>query len=268
MSESARRPVIAITSDYAPEKDWHFTTNAYMNAVRGAGAVPIMTGPVIRTPQDYSGCREEWLEKVDIEPEILDGVDGVLFSGGCDVDPALYGEPCYKRNGYITPWRDIWEIALLKECMRRKMPVFGICRGIQLMAAALGAKLRQDVYTADRYTPEDFDSTKVLQHRQEAPNWYGIHSVSTKQGSRLSQILGPQAWVNSFHHQCVAPGTWPYEITAMAPDGTIEGIEIADYPYFVAVQWHPERMQNDPKMRRLFSCFADACRMYHTEKKG
>lgn len=261
------RPVIALTADYIPDKEYHYMTNAYLKAVRLAGGVPVVLCPAAQIPADFSGSREEFLSRVDVESEILDRVDGVIFAGGYDVDPAFYGDPVLVQNGYVSPWRDAWEIRLVKTCMDRGMPIFGICRGIQLLGAALGAKLHQDVAVKDKYDTPDFDPSRVLQHEQKAPNWYGMHEITTMPGSRLARIMGERAWVNSFHHQAIA--TVPegaFSVTAHATDGTIEGIEISSYPYFVGVQWHPERMTNDPKMRMLFQEFAGACSAYRKKE--
>ena len=164
--------------------------------------------------------------------------------------PTFYGEQPSKDCGGIFPFRDAFEINLARECIRRDIPVFGICRGIQSLAVALGAPLTQDVYT------EETDR----QHGQRAVNWYPTHKVRTLKGSRLEEMIGEEAWVNSFHHQCIKKDqeSYPFTITAWSQDGLIEGIEKPELTYFVGVQWHPERMITDPKMRGLFEHFVQA----------
>ena len=119
------------------------------------------------------------------------------------------------------------------------------------MASALGAELIQDVGR------EDTDR----QHFQRAVNWYPTHRVTTAEGSQLRALVGETAWVNSFHHQAIKKGqeNYPFTVTAWSEDGLIEGIEKPELKYFVGVQWHPERMITDPKMRGLFEHFVEVC---------
>ena len=249
----SRRPVIGITADYDPERAGgsHIIFNSYIESIRKAGGVPLLLMPTVRTPENWSGDREEFLRMNPVEEELLACVDGILFTGGADVDPQFYGEQPSKACGGFFPFRDAYEINLVKICVERDIPVFGICRGIQSLAAGLGAKLIQDVNVQDT----------DRQHGQRAINWYPTHKVRTLPGSRLEMLVGPEAWVNSFHHQAILPGqeSYPFEITAWSEDGLIEGIEKPELTCFVGVQWHPERMVTDPKMRGLFEHFVRVC---------
>lgn len=245
-----RKPIIGLTTDFDQDRQAHYLYNSYVESIRKAGGVPLLITPTVRVPENFSGDRDEFLSLCPIEEEMLELLDGVLFTGGADVDPNFYGEQPSKDCGGIFPFRDAFEINLARECILRDIPVFGICRGIQSLAAALGAPLTQDVYT------EETDR----QHGQRAVNWYPTHKVRTLKGSRLEAMIGEEAWVNSFHHQCIKKGqeSYPFTITAWSQDGLIEGIEKPELTYFVGVQWHPERMITDPKMRGLFEHFVQA----------
>lgn len=241
-----KRPLIAVTGDYNPTSNQYYLKQEYMNAIWLAGGAPVAIYPKIEIPQEWSGEAANWIRAYEIEEEVMDAVDGILFTGGDDVDPALYGEPALTVSGEVCPFRDIFEFRLVQEAVQRNIPSFGICRGIQTMAAALGVKLCQDV----------FQSGTRHQHQQKAPTWYPTHTVYMEEGSQLRSILGAEARVNSFHHQAIAAGQeYPFVITARSADGIIEGIEKPELAYFVGVQWHPERMMQDPLQRGLFETF-------------
>lgn len=253
-----KRSIIAVTGDYNPQTGLYYLKQEYMNAIWLAGGAPVVLYPKLTIPREWSGEAAKWLEQYALEPELLEAVDGILFTGGGDVDPAFYGEAALRENGEICPFRDVFEIRLVSEAVRRNIPCFGICRGIQLMAAAMGAKICQDIFV----------NGAPYQHQQKAPTWYPTHSVHTEEGSQLRQILGASARVNSFHHQAIAKGQeYPFEITAYSEDGVIEGIEKPELAYFVAVQWHPERMMQDPLQRALFETFVRKAAEYgHSDR--
>lgn len=249
----SKRPIIAVTGDYNMQTNLYFLKQEYMNAVWLAGGIPVIICPQIHIPQEWSGAAAKWTQQYEIEEELLEGVDGILFTGGNDLDPVFYGENVHQENGEICPFRDVFEIKLCKEAVKRDIPSFGICRGIQLMAAATGAKLYQDIHE------EMSGLQRCYQHQQKAPTWYPTHEVRTKEGSKLRSILGAGARVNSFHHQAIArQESYPFVITAESQDGVIEGIEKPELSYFVGVQWHPERMMQDPLQRALFERFVNA----------
>ena len=248
-----KRPVIGITADFDPERagGTHLIYNSYIEAIRKAGGVPLLLMPTVRTPENWGGDLDEFLQMNPVEEEILACCDGVMFTGGADVDPRYYGEQPSRDCGGFFPFRDAFETNLTRICVERNIPAFGICRGIQAMASALGAELIQDVGR------EDTDR----QHFQRAVNWYPTHRVTTAEGSQLRALVGETAWVNSFHHQAIKKGqeNYPFTVTAWSEDGLIEGIEKPELKYFVGVQWHPERMITDPKMRGLFEHFVEVC---------
>jgi putative glutamine amidotransferase len=167
----------------------------------------------------------------------LDGAAGLLLAGGADVEPSLYGEPRDARTEQPDAERDRIECALLGEALERDIPVFAICRGLQLMNAALGGKLTQHV---------DGHSQRKVRD---------AHEVAIAPSTRLASILGEGRYlVNSRHHQCArvpAPGL---VVSAVAPDGVIEALELPGKRFALAVQWHPEaRMDGaDAKLLQAF----------------
>lgn len=232
-------PIIGITARHADTKERLPAVQilrAYVMAIVDAGGAPILIPPDL--PED--GWRV-----------LLDRLDGVLFSGGADIGLEHFnGEPHPTVD--VEPVRDALELPLLRAAVDADKPLLGICRGFQVMNVALGGTL---------YTHILDQLPNALQH-----DWGGkprdtlAHSIRVEEGTRLADILGaPLLDVNSLHHQGIkdlAPGLKP---TAYAPDGLIEGIELPDRKFAMAVQWHPEWMTSHEEMRRLFARFVEAC---------
>lgn len=181
---------------------------------------------------------------VDCDPdEIIEHLDGVVLTGGADIDPAHYGQDPHPDLGAIEPDRDAYELALLAAADRKGIPVLGICRGMQLINVARGGTLAQHV---DDHA--EWDLTPDTE----------IHPVAFTEGSCLAGLYGPSAPVNSLHHQVVDQVGEGLSITAVAPDGTIEALEEPGRAV-VAVQWHPEMMgRNEP----VFAWLVDAARAH------
>lgn len=183
----------------------------------------------------------------DIE-KIVDGLDGMLFTGGVDVEPTLYGAEREPECGPADAQRDALELRLLKVCMERKKPILGICRGCQIINAGLGGTLVQHV-------PKRFG--KVHQMPKDAPSPFD-HEVRIVPDTMLHKILGGDILVDSYHHQCVdrlADGLIP---TAYAPEGFIEAYELPEEcgHFLMAVQWHPEiTIEKDEYSIRIFERF-------------
>ncbi|UVI27992.1 gamma-glutamyl-gamma-aminobutyrate hydrolase family protein [Paenibacillus spongiae] len=179
-------------------------------------------------------------------------IDGLLLTGGADVDPFYYGEEPHRGLGRITPERDRLEIRLTQECLRLKKPIFAICRGIQVLNIAAGGSLYQDIER----------QCEGIQHRQQAPATYLAHTVDVKAGSLLHRIAGEEQFrVNTFHHQAVNKPAAGFTVAATAKDGIIEAIESDSHPFVLGVQWHPETSAAvDEISRKLFEAFIQACK--------
>ena len=170
----------------------------------------------------------------------LDVVDGVLLSGGDDVDPDLYGAERHPEVTGVDRARDEFEISLARAADETKTPLFGICRGVQVMNVAYEGSLVQHQEG----------------HRIDAE---GTHDVEVDPRARLAAILGGTTFpVNSRHHQAVDRCAARLRVVARSLDGTVEGAEGDDHPFLVGVQWHPERMGGEASTRRLFEAFVEA----------
>lgn len=195
---------------------------AYVRAVIRSGAIPLILPPLLR--EAHHGA-------------ILDVLDGLVLTGGEDVDPTHYGHARHPAIGDVDPQRDAFELGIFREARQRGLPVLAICRGIQLVNVALGGTLWQDL-------PSERPS--ALPHRAPTERDVRTHRVDITPGSQLARVLGTTSCdVNSFHHQSIrdlAPGLL---VTATAPDGEIEGVESPPgEPWLLAVQWHPEEFHH------------------------
>lgn len=236
------RPIIGLTHSIQLDEKKLYMPMSYSIAVRKAGGTPVLL-PITRDDEvieSYAGL-----------------VDGVLFSGGDDIDPRSYGEDQVWPCGDICPLRDEFEIKLARLLMEKypEKPVLGVCRGEQVLNVALGGTLYQDLKS---------QLPGCISHQQHQIAPYASHSVTLTEGSKLHAIFGgTKISANSHHHQAVKQIADGLKVTAIAPDGVVEGFEKPDHPYFVAVQWHPERLveraENAPH-KQLFTSFVDACR--------
>lgn len=236
------RPRIAVTG---VTRDWdgqpRSGVNAsYVRAVLAAGGLPIIFVP------DLS--REQTIE-------LFSDCDGLLLTGGEDVDPTRYGAEPHAALGTVDPRRDENELALITEARARDLPILGICRGIQVLNVAFGGTLVQDL-PAQRPGSIDHDPPSGRDVRS--------HPVSVTEHSRLAQILEMVEFdANSFHHQAADRVGEGLTVTAVAPDGVVEGLESADaHEWIVAVQWHPEELAHQPNAAdlKLFAALITAAR--------
>ena len=225
------RPVIAVPW---PKPD-------YLDALARAGAEPRVLEP-----------------SRDGLPAVLDTCDGVLLTGGADVDPALYADPARHPTTVIDRARDDYELALTRAALDRGLPILAICRGVQVLNVAAGGTLVQDLPS---------EQPAALPHRAGGAPDSVAHEVDVSPGTRLERLLGGQldanhrVGVNSRHHQSVrtvAPG---FRVSATAPDGVIEAIEQPDAPFCLGVQWHPENFWRTGTFATLFDGFVDAARL-------
>ena len=186
---------------------------------------------------------------------IYERLDGLLLAGGGDLHPKHYGEAIHEKCGKPDEARDVVELRLARWSLAEGLPVFGICRGIQVLNVAAGGTLCQDIASQVRGS---------LKHDcwPDYPRNYLAHQVTVSGDSHLAAILSHgQVGVNSMHHQTVKDLAPRFRVVARASDGLIEAIEDHDHPFAVAVQWHPEELVEDaPPMRRLFEEFVSAAR--------
>ena len=205
------------------------------------GAIPL----IIAFPDDVS--------KVDqLAQDYVQLIDGLMLPGGPDVDPTFYGEEPHPKIGMTLYQKDRFEIALIKAALAADKPIFGICRGIQIMNVAMGGTLYQDL---ESQYPE-----LKIQHPQATLGQFATHHVELTAGSKLAKLYGQSTIkVNSRHHQAVKAVGKGLKVTAVAPDGVVEGMESTDTDLFLGVQWPPENMwqQEDPQQLVVFQDFLD-----------
>lgn len=209
---------------------------AYVTALESAGLVPIVVPP---------------LSGADAARSIMAVVDGLVLTGGEDVDPALYGQPPHERLGTVNRLRDETEIALVHAAREAGKPVLAICRGPQLLNVALGGTLIQDIPSC---------IPGALAHNPEDSRDARAHEIVIEPDSRIAAAVGAtHISVNSAHHQSILEPAPGLRVTARASDGVIEGVESDDASWWaVAVQWHPEEMNDSPEPwdRGIFRAFA------------
>jgi len=207
-----------------------------------------------------AGAEESELELVsaaDAHTVRARDYDGILFTGGEDVDPSFYGEAKQHENVHDYRPRDEFEFALLDRALAFRTPILGICRGVQMINVGFGGSLYQDM-KEDVQPQFEHRQTELGKSRQEP-----THSVLvTDENSILGGIVQGACRVNSLHHQAVKRLGRGLKVTARSEDGFVEAVESADeYPFLMAVQWHPEEMVNSsPEQREIFVRFLEKCR--------
>jgi putative glutamine amidotransferase len=233
-------PIIGITT-YNQENKYGYPIAAlmhrYIEAVSQAGGAPVLV------PSGLTGGALQTL---------VDRLDGILFTGGGDIATAIFhGEDHPKVEG-VDPRRDDLELPLAKAAAESGKPFLGICRGFQVVTVALGGTLFTDI--ADQ-------KPGAIKHAYDSGTERTVlaHTVNVESGSRLGKILGgPVVQVNSLHHQGAKDIPAGLNPVATAPDGLVEGLELPDHPFGIAVQWHPEWLTDRPEARRLFRAFVEA----------
>lgn len=213
-----------------------FVGQDYAAAIAKAGGTPIVL-PIV--------------ESVELIAKQVDLIDGLLLSGGYDIHPHFFGEEPHALLEMSYPDRDLYEISLVQSAYRIKKPIFGICRGLQLINVAFGGTLHQDLASSSKET---------LQHHQKARADYPTHTIDIAEGTWLRKIANqPSIRTNSLHHQSISAMAPGFTISAKTRDGVIEGIEKMDPSFVLGVQWHPELMyERDPLMFELFRTFIQA----------
>lgn len=237
-------PIIALCANWNSQLKRSDMPNDYVTSIILAGGTPIII-PI-------TDEKKALLETLDI-------VDGIVFTGGSDVNPKLYGEDTRTETEDIVDLRDSQEILLIKEAIKRDLPFIGICRGIQIINVAEGGSLYQDIKQ---------QLNKEINHaRFDIPRDI-IHKVDIKQGTLLSKIIGKiSIEVNSRHHQAVKELPSNMQVSAISEDGIIEGIEYTDGTKGFAVQWHPESMlDKTEESLEIYKWLVDEAKKYSKEK--
>lgn len=231
-----RKPIIGITPLFDREKDSYWMLPGYLEGLEQAGAIPVIL-PLVEGKEDLA--------------QLTQLCEGILFTGGQDVSPKLYGEAAKPTCGEVCAARDAMEQVLLQLALEQDLPVLGICRGIQFLNAALGGTLYQDLPT---------EHPSHIQHHMTPPYDRAVHTVTILPDTPLAEVLGATCiGVNSYHHQAVktlAPG-----LTEMArsEDGLVEAVCLPDRRFVWAVQWHPEfSFRVDEYSRNIFAAFVQA----------
>lgn len=232
------RPVIGIVPLFDDEKQSLWMLPGYMKVIEKAGGLPIMlplTTDEGELVQAYSLC------------------DGILFTGGHDVNPAVYGQKKKDTCGHTCEERDIMEGFLLEKCIEENKPLFGICRGIQFINGYLGGTLYQDLDT-------EYDSS--TDHHMSPPYDRAAHEITVLSKTKLAEIIGEGYHeVNSYHHQAIKELSPKVEKMAVSEDGLIEAIAIKNHRFALAVQWHPEfSYENNADSMKLIEAFVKECK--------
>lgn len=239
------KPVIGVTTDSERKNGYYYQRLNEWNlkSISDNGGIPFM----FQITSD-----DEIIEKY------LEMVDGILFTGGNDVNPQYYGEDPIKEIGVLDCERDAFELKLYRKAVEKDIPILGICRGSQIMNVASGGKLYQDVYTQKNGTNS---------HSYEFFGAFEYHNVDIITDSKLFEILKvSELKTNSYHHQSIKEPAKGYKPTAFAKDGIIECIESENLTFAVGIQWHPEVMYNKlPIFANIFKTFIKYCENYHNK---
>lgn len=236
-------PVIGISTNFLTVDKGKFlgmeriyVNKDYVDAVNKAGGVPLLLPPV---EDAETVCRYVRL------------CDGFILSGGGDINPALYGEIPHPKLEEFHSTLDCSQWLLTQEILRADKPLLAVCRGVQLLNVVQGGSLWQDVSAIDH---------PVMLHSQFSPRGDLFHPVDIAQDSILHRLFGDKLVVNSFHHQCLKDPGKGLEITATAPDGIIEAVEMPDHRFVIGIQWHPEMLLTaSDTMQPLFRQLMLAC---------
>ena len=239
------RPLIGIPcqADYreGSGRPIYCNNRTYIHAIENAGGVPILI---------------PMLHDLSLLETLLQRLDGVLFSGGVDIDACQYNEAAHPQLGEVDSRLDALELFLVRWALQARVPILGVCRGMQLLNVALGGSLYQDL--GAQYS-------KAVEHcRRELPRNTLIHSIHITEGSQMEQVLGTnEIWSNSLHHQAVKEPGQGVRISGISEDGVAELLEVPAYPFVMGMQGHPEELYtSEAHCAKLFSAFVEACGEY------
>ncbi|WP_235524977.1 gamma-glutamyl-gamma-aminobutyrate hydrolase family protein [Planococcus glaciei] len=235
--KNSLKPVIGITARV--EKDQTYTLDpVYGKAILQSGGLPLIVPNV---------------DEEDI-PALCERLDGLIVTGGGDINPTLYGEEPHVRLGAVYPGGDQYEKELILNFLKLDKPFIGMCRGLQMLNISLGGTNYQDLEA-------QFEGT-LYQHKQLAMRTHRTHSVELEDGSQLLEIMKEKNFhVNSFHHQGVKDVSSELRVAARAADGLVEALESDKHQFVMGIQWHPEEfaVQGDEASKRLFDRFVKEC---------
>lgn len=243
------RPIIGITGNYSAADGLTTITKAYYHCVERAGGAPVVFPPTT----------DETILKAQLE-----AVDGLLFTGGADLNPLLWGEEPSPKLGNINAERDRSELLLAKLAYNRNVPMFGICRGLQTLVAAFEGKIMQDI--SDKQTIKHSQSAVRQEPTHSVKYWGKMVSVdATVPEASASGVL----LVNSFHHQVASEAGPCFTVTATSPDGFIEAVESNEHKPIVAVQWHPENLYDSApeSSQPFFKWLVEEAKVYRHAKQ-
>lgn len=236
------RPLIGIPcqADYreGSGRPIYCNNRAYVHALEHAGGVPVLI-PMVNDPETLY--------------TLLGRLDGILFSGGVDIQPVHYGEDPYALLGEVDQQLDELELTMVRWALQENLPTLGVCRGMQLVNIALGGTLYQDITTM---------AAGAMQHcKRELPRHTLIHSIHIEEGSKAEEVFGTrELWVNSLHHQALKELGKGVRISGRAEDGIAELLEVPEKHFVVAAQGHPEEIyMHEPIWANLFTAFVQAC---------
>lgn len=230
-----KKPLIGIACSYNSKESQYSMGVTYVESIKKAGGIPVILTFV----------------KGDDVRELLGHLDGLLLSGGPDMDPSFWGEEPHLRLGAISPERDEFEVEICREAIAMELPILGICRGCQVVNVVAGGNLVQDI-------PAQVSG--AIKHGQDAPRWHASHSVRIRPETKLAMIMdADKISVNSYHHQSVKDVAPNWMVSAMASDGVVEAIEDTTHPFRLGIQWHPECFYEYTAFDALFRAFINAC---------
>ncbi len=231
------KPIIAILAEVDSERNTG-VRNTYIRAIEQSGGVPVLI---------------PYIDSTEVIEALAEKMDGFLFSGGCDIDPARYGEKRALACGRIESNRDALEFKVFDAVIKKSKPMIGICRGAQLINVALGGTLYQDIPT---------EVKNHICHEQTEPKDMPSHGVRVFRDTPLFSLTGAERIrANSFHHQAVKKVGNGLSVMAISDDDIIEALYMPEHRYLRAYQWHPERLYlSDECNKKIFDDLVDACR--------
>lgn len=234
------KPIVGLTSSYGTieERELVFLPSNYLGSIRHFGGIPLLL------PAEASDEELEFL---------INQCDGILLTGGDDIDPTLYGETVLNDTVVPAPLRDKMEAKVCRMAVDRGLPMLGICRGIQMMNVYFGGTLYQDI-------PGQLETD--VRHSMEKPYHRSCHTCDLVPGTPLSDLTGEASiGVNSHHHQAVKAPAPGFQVMARCPDSVIEAIYDPSADFRWGIQWHPERIWDiEPSSAKVFEAFLEACK--------